>query len=255
MGWPAAVFVGATILLGTLVCVYSGWQLAFRPISWVWVALLALTVVAGWATLRFPDVPISYSVSDTFSIIAALVVSPAAGALAAALEGLVLSYRMANVRRSADRVLFNMAVLAIATWAGGEVFFMLAGPDPIMEGPAGALRLVLLLTAFGVVHFGLNSGIVSIVISFERRAAILPIWHVLFRELWVSSLGGVFAAMLMLALSRYNALETLILIAPLPVIIHITLRHVRGRAEDQINHLGQDESRLPLDDRGAGAGG
>jgi putative nucleotidyltransferase with HDIG domain len=66
-----------------------------------------------------------------------------------------------------------------------------------------------------------------------------PIWRELYGELWVSSLGGVFAALLMLVLSRGNMLETLILIAPLPVILHMTLRHVLGRAEDQISHLGK----------------
>src|SRR5688572_32808097 len=114
MGWQAAAFVGVTIALGAAVCGYSAWQLASRPLSWEWVMLLALTALAGWATLRFPDVPISYSVSDTFSIIAALVVSPAAGAITAALEGLVLSFRLTNVRRSPARILFNMAALAIA---------------------------------------------------------------------------------------------------------------------------------------------
>jgi putative nucleotidyltransferase with HDIG domain len=239
IGWQATAFVGATIALGAAVCGYSGWQLASRPISWEWVILVVLTVLAGWATLRFPDVPISYSVSDTFSIIAALIVSPAAGAIAAAVEGLVLSFRLTTVRRSPTRILFNVAALAIAMRTAGEVFFTLAGPTPLAPGPLGALRFLLLLGTFGVVHFGLNSAIVAIVIALERRTAILPVWRVFFGELWVSSLGGVFAAMLMLALKRDSALETLILIAPLPLIVHATLRHVRGRAEDQISHLGK----------------
>ena len=115
--------------------------------------------------------------------------------------------------------------------------------------PARAARVL------GVVHFGLNSGIVAIAISFERRAPVLPIWRELFGELWVSSLGGVFAAMLMLVLSRDNALETLILIAPLPVILHMTLRHVLRPGGGSDRSPGQDEQRLPRDDRGAGAGG
>jgi putative nucleotidyltransferase with HDIG domain len=239
IGWHASAFVAVTIVIGVAVCAYSGWQLASRPLSWEWIILLALTVIAGWATLRFPDVPISYSVSDTFSIIAALVVSPAAGAITAAIEGLVLSFRLTTVRRSPGRVLFNMAALAIAMRTAGDVFFTLAGPTPLADGPLGALRFLLLLGTFGVVHFGVNSGIIASVIALERRTKVLPVWRVFFGELWVSSLGGVFAAMLMIVLARDNALETLILIAPLPVIVHVTLRHVRGRAEDQISHLGK----------------
>jgi putative nucleotidyltransferase with HDIG domain len=239
MGRPAATFVGATILLGTLVCAYSGWTLASRPISWEWLVLIALTVIAGWPTQRMPEMAISFSTSDTFTIIAALAVSPEAGAIAAAIEGLVLTCRMASARRSVHRILFNMATLAIAAWMGGEAFFALAGPQLLAGGPVGALRLLLLLAIFAVVYLGLNSGIVAMAISFERQAPIRPIWQVLFGELWFSSLGGVFAAMLMLVLSRDSILESLILIMPLPVIIHVTLRHVRGRWQDQLAHLGK----------------
>jgi putative nucleotidyltransferase with HDIG domain len=65
------------------------------------------------------------------------------------------------------------------------------------------------------------------------------IWREHFAGLWVSSLGGVFAAMLMMVLSRSSTFEVLILIAPLPVILYVTLRHALGRAEDQISHLGK----------------
>jgi putative nucleotidyltransferase with HDIG domain len=239
MARQAAVFVGVTILVGAAVCAHSGWTLASRPLSWEWLTLLFLTVLSAWATQRVPEKAVSFSISDTFSILAALVVSPAAGAIAAAVEGLVLSWRMASVRRSVHRVLFNMAVLAIATWAGGQVFFAFAPPQLLTGGPLGALHLLLLVAMFGAVHFGLNIGIVAIVISLEKRAPILPIWQLLSSELWVTTLGSMFAAMLMLVLSRGSALEGLILIAPLPVILHVTLRQVRGRWEDQISHLGK----------------
>ena len=239
MARPTAVYVGAIILLGVGVCAHSAWDLTTRPLSWEWVALVVLTVVAASATLQFPGLPSSYSISDTFSIIAALIVGPSAGALAAAVDGLVLSFRLPRNQRNADRVLFNMACLAISTWVAGKVFFALAGAHPLMPGAVGALRLLLLFAIFGVIHFGLNCLMVATAIGLERRAPVVPIWRELYGELWVSSLGGVFAAMLMLVLSRGNTLETLILIAPLPVILHMTLRHVLGRAEDQIGHLGK----------------
>jgi putative nucleotidyltransferase with HDIG domain len=53
----------------------------------------------------------------------------------------------------------------------------------------------------------------------------------------VSYFGGVFTAMLLYVLSRTSALEAFIFVAPLPVILYVSLRHVQGRAEDQISHL------------------
>ena len=191
MARPTAVYVGAIILLGLGICAHSAWDLTTRPLSWEWVVLVVLTIVAGSAKLAFPGLPSSYSISDTFSIIAALIVGPSAGALAAAVDGVVLSFRVASIKRNADRVLFNMACLAISTWVAGQVFFALAGANPLIPGPLGALRLLLLLTIFGFIHFGLNCLIVAAAIGLERRAPVAPIWRELYGELWVSSLGGV----------------------------------------------------------------
>jgi uncharacterized membrane protein len=114
------------IVLGLGVIAFALSQLWMRPVSPLWLVLMALTAVTGLATLRIPGMPISFSISDTFTIIAALVVGPAAGAATAALDGLVLSCLMSTTRRSAVRVLFNMAFPALATWVSAELFFILA---------------------------------------------------------------------------------------------------------------------------------
>ncbi len=73
------------------------------PVSPEWLILVALTVASGWATLRIPGMPISFSISDTFNIAAALLFGPSAGAITAALDGLVLTSRFSSDRRSMDR--------------------------------------------------------------------------------------------------------------------------------------------------------
>src|SRR5438105_6646689 len=98
--------------------------------------------------LRIPAMPISFSISDTFNIAAALLFGPSAGAITAALDGLMLSSRMESTRRSTDRILFNMAAPMIALWIAAQVFFALGGSRPL-AGPLSALRLLALLTLFG----------------------------------------------------------------------------------------------------------
>src|SRR5688572_10436187 len=102
-------YVSGVILLGAAVLAHSAVDLVVRPVGSAWLILVALTVISGWAALRVPATLISFSISDTFSIAAALLFGPAAGALTAALDGLVLSYRMSISRRTVHRVLFNMA--------------------------------------------------------------------------------------------------------------------------------------------------
>ncbi len=239
MGRNAAVFVAGVIFLGVVVVGYSLWDVFTHGVRPIWFVLLALTFVTGWATLRVPEMPISFSISDTFNIIAALIFGPAAGALTAALDGGVLSYRMLINRRSVHRVLFNMAAPAIATWLSAQVFLILSGPAPRVAGPLGALRLLTLLTVFAVLDFFLNTGIVAAAIAFERRKPLLAVWREHFLGLWVTYFGGAYAAALMMMLSGVSLSELLILIAPLPIILYVTFRHALGRSQDQIGHLAQ----------------
>jgi putative methionine-R-sulfoxide reductase with GAF domain len=233
----AVRFVGAAIAAGVAVVAYSAWDLLTGPANPLWIALLLMTVVSGWATLRIPSMPISFSISDTFNIIAALLVGPSAGAVNAAVDGLVLSYRMASTRRTPRRLLFNMATPAIATWLAAQAFFMLSGGRPSIDGPLDALWLLVLLAVFGVLNFAFNTGLVAIAVGLESRQPILSTWKEHFSGLWVTFFGGVIAAMLMMVLSGIGTLEALILILPLPVLLHVTFKHALGRAEDKIRHL------------------
>jgi putative nucleotidyltransferase with HDIG domain len=134
-------------------------------------------------------------------------------------------------------VLFNVACLAIAIWTAAHLFFFLSGGAPVTRGPAGAVRLLALLAIFALVNFAISTTLVALAISFERGDGLTGIWREHFTGLWVSHVGGAFAAMLMMVLPRESALELLILIAPLPVILYVALRHALGRAEDHISHL------------------
>ena len=235
----ATAYVYGITALGAIVLTYSVAGLIRHPVKPEWLILLLLTVVSGWATLRTPSLLISLSISDTFVISAALLFGPSAGAITAALDGLVLSYRMLTSRRSAYRVLFNVAALAIATWGATQAFFALAGSRPLLEQPGDALRGLTLLAVFGAVDFGLNTFIVATAISFDQRRPIFVIWREHCSGLWVSTFGGVFGAMLLMVLARLSTVDGIVLIAPLPVLLYVTFRHALGRAHDQISNLGK----------------
>jgi putative nucleotidyltransferase with HDIG domain len=234
----AVGYVRCIVLLGAAVVTYSVGDLVRHPPAPQWLILVVLTAVSGWATLRNHIGQISFSISDTFSIAAALLFGPSAGAATAALDGLVLSYRMLS-RRTAVRVLFNMAAPAIGTWVAAQAFFVVAGDRPGIEGQWAAVRLLASLTIFGVLAFGLSTGIVARAVSFEQRRPIVAFWREHFSGLWVSYFAGVFGAMLLLVLSRVGTLEVVVLIAPLPVLLYVTFKHALGRAQDQISHLGK----------------
>jgi putative nucleotidyltransferase with HDIG domain len=240
----AQPYVAAVIAAGLVVLAVSAWRVATEPVSWVFLTLLALTATAGWLGLRVPSMPISFSISDTFSMAAALLAGPAAGAMTGALDGLMLSFRMQSSARTLPRVLFNIAAPSTAVWVAAQLFFGLAGPEVFVTGAWRVPRLLLLLALFGVVNFVLGTGLVAGAVGLEAGKRVFGIWREHFVGLWVTHLGGIFASMLMLVLSNdrggkpMTALEVLLLIAPLPVILYVTFRHAVGRAQDQIEHLG-----------------
>jgi putative nucleotidyltransferase with HDIG domain len=234
---PARIYVVAVILAGAGIWAASVSDLVRNPVGLEWLVLVALTVGSSWATLRIPGWPINFSISDIFTIAAALLFGPSAGAITAAVDGLVLSARMDTGQRSVDRVLFNMAAVSIALWVAAQVFFAIGGNQPQLDGPLDSLRLLMTLLVFGLIDFTLNSGIVAVAVSFQRRVAIVSIWRAHLAGVWINYFGGIFGAMLVMLLARFSTLETLILIVPLPVLLYVTFRHALGRATDQIDNL------------------
>ena len=236
---PGTAFVSATAVAGAIVCSYAAWDILQGEIRPEWFALMALTACAGLVKLVVPGMPVSFSISDTFTILAALAVGPSAGALTAALDGLVLSFRMARRARTFTRVSFNVACLALASWSAGSAYRLIAPAFPLENGAPAAVHLLGSLAVFGVVHFAVNSGLVATAVAFEQRASFTAIWRQHFSNLWISSFGGTFAAMMMIVLARQDAFQALILVTPLPVVLYVALRHALGRAEDRIDHLGK----------------
>ncbi len=238
----AAVCVYAVILAGAVVLAHSAWDLFSHPVEPVWLILAALTVSTSWVMLR-PAVDISFSISDTFNIAAAVLFGPSAGAITAALDGLVLSSQFTFTRRTAHRVLFNIAVSAIAIWLAARVFFVLAGDRPLFEGSWAAVRLVVLLGIFAAINYVVNSGLVAMAVSLERRLPAFTVWREHFLALWMTHFGGVLAALPLLMLQRLrpsiDAIEMLVLLVPLPAILYTTFRHAVGRVQDHVVHLGQ----------------
>ena len=244
LGRTTGVYVYAVILIGAAALFHSIWDLIQNPIDPKWLILAILTVCTGWIMLRVPSISdVSFSISDTFNIAAAVLFGPSAGAVTAALDGLVLSYQFASTFKTAYRILFNMAVSAISIWLAAHAFFALAGSGPLLTGPWAAGRLVALLAVFGAVNYLMNTGLVAVAVALARQLPVHTVWREHFFGLWITHFGGVLAAVPLLLFQRLRpalgALDMLVLVVPLPIILYTTFRHALGRVQDQIAHLGQ----------------
>ena len=185
-------FLAAVILAGSFVLAWSLMDLSVQPIAPQWLMLVALTGVSGWATLRLRAIPASFSISDTFTIAAALLFGPAAGAVTVAADALVMSARLATGGRQPApvRVLFNVTVPALTMWIAAQVFFTSAGVGPLALAPVTIGRVLAPLGLFALLYFVLNTGLVATAVALERRANVVSIWRDHFAPLWLTYFGG-----------------------------------------------------------------
>ena len=249
-GSPAAIrdgdviyraFLAAVILAGSFALALSLMDLSAQPIALEWLMLVALTGVSGWATLRLRAIPASFSISDTFTIAAALLFGPAAGAVTVAVDALVMSLRLAAGGRQPApvRVLFNVTVPALTMWIAAQVFFTSAGVGPLAHAP-GTIRGVLVpLGLFALLYFVLNTGLVATAVALERRANIISIWRDHFAPLWLTYFGGasLAAVFVLMAVAQVIDLSALMLVLPLVVVLHLAYRAALDRANERLEHL------------------
>src|SRR5258705_6942888 len=137
--WKAA-YLAVVISGGIAVIAASMAVLIAAPAALPLFVLIGLTIVGGCATLRLPTIAASFSISDSFTITAALLYGPEAGTVAVAIDALVISYQLARRNFGVQQLLFNAAAPALSMWAAAHCFFWLAGLGPLIEPVASLGR-------------------------------------------------------------------------------------------------------------------
>ena len=234
-------FLAAVILAGSFALALSLIDLSSHPVALEWLMLLALTAVSGWATLRLRAIPASFSISDTFTIAAALLFGPAAGAVTVAVDALVMSLRLATGGRQPApvRVLFNVTVPALTMWIAAQLFFVSADVGPLAHAPGTIRGVIVPLGLFALLYFVLNTGLVATAVALERRARTVSIWRKHFAPLWLTYFGGASLAgvFVLMAVAQVIDLSALMLVLPLVAVLHLAYRAALDRANDRLEHL------------------
>jgi putative nucleotidyltransferase with HDIG domain len=232
-------YVSAIVTGGAIVIGIAARDLAGAPISMAWLILAALSALSGMATIRLPNAPASFSISDSFTITAALLFGPAAGAIAVAIDSLAISLQLARRNFKLQRLLFNAVAPALAMWVSARCFFAMTGSGPLIDPTTPLGRLFVPLVLFTALYFVLNTGLIAIAIGLDQRTSPVTIWRRHFLPLWLAHFGGAGVATLLISLihSRGADLVVLALVAPIPLILYATFKNVVGRVEDQLGHL------------------
>ena len=220
------IHVGAVIFFGFGAIALALYSMIVTPPPLSTLVFAGLGLVAGAAAVKIPGVNALVSASDTFFIASAMLFGPSTAMVALALDSAALTYRRGY---SMKRLLFNGAQpalsLGVATW----VFQVLGGAP--LDPSTPITQTIVPLTALTTVYFGLNSGLLAVAISLETNAPLAAVW----KRLWplsVNYVAAASAAFCFVIVMRSGGAMAALAVAPLVVVLHLTLRSITGRLSD-----------------------
>ncbi len=241
----ARIYVTCVVLAGACTVAYSLYELLSQPPKWDWTILALLTLVSGSATVRFPALPATFSVSETFVFTSVLLFGAAAGTLTVALDALVIS-SWAYYRKGQPfyKSVFNVCALPLSVWLAAHLFFALAHISPLglsaeLSNTIRIKDVLMPLIAFTLAYFSLNSGIIAYAIALERQLSAVRIWREHFVWLSLNYFGGASIAILLVNYTRHLDFTYVAVIIPFLFILYFTYSMSMGRVEDANRHLTQ----------------
>jgi putative nucleotidyltransferase with HDIG domain len=229
------VYVLAVSTVGAAAILESLFALRTTTHPFAWLLFAALAILTGSFSMKIASISASVSVSDAFFITTALLFGPAPATLAVAVDSCVVSWRR---RHAPMRRALNTASPALAMWAGSHVFFLMARVLPLAQAHASIPPLVLPLAGLTAVYFLLNSGLIAVAIGLEARKHPLEIWRQHFLWLGVHCMAAASIAFcLAMLINQVVSLSAVLIVLPLVVVLHLTLRSSFGRLEDARTHV------------------
>jgi putative nucleotidyltransferase with HDIG domain len=225
------------VAVGLAVTATACYRAIADDISYQWLVLASLAVLAGSFAVKIPGVNSKISVADTFTFTNIVLFGPAAGTVTAALDGLAGSVRARTASRRLEYTFFNTATMALSAQFAGFAFYALLGGTP-MYGTVGVgfRRVVLPMVLLGLIHHLSNSGIVAMMVALETRRNIYRIYRESF--FWTSISYFACASVPVLIAANASRITPLFLALLLPVllIVYVGYKAHEDKTKEQIKH-------------------
>jgi len=236
------LYLATVIVAGLMVVLHSLYTLNQSPVGYEWFILAGLTLLSGSFTVKVPTIPARLSVSETFVFAAVLLYGPAAATMVVALDSLVISLWIYRSSRRGIRVLFNLSAPAVAVWIAAQVFFRLAGIEPLVRAPQPILGLLVPLVALAVIYFLLNSWLIAWAVAAEQGSSAATVWRRNFFWLSLNYFSGASVAALLLPYIQAPGagfIRVIGILLPLLLISYLTFKTALGRVDDATRHLSE----------------
>jgi hypothetical protein len=225
---PLYLFYSAVIIAtGAAVLIYSAYLAFSQDIGSGWMIFALLTFITAAFSLKLPKSEVRVSVPDVFVFCSILLFGPAAGALTAAMEGLMGSLRARTKSRRLHFAAFNMAAMSISAYSAGKIFEMLHPQTSEAMVEVGMLQHVVFATVvLAVYYYILNTGLLALMVSLDKRRGAIDVWMECFSWMGLGYLAaGLMAGSLSLTAQVLNP-ASVALLAIVPLLTYMAYRHV-----------------------------
>jgi PAS domain-containing protein len=213
--WWSATVLGAALLVACLV------QVVLLPLPSLlqWIVGTALAVCAGLFPVRVPGTRVSLAAGEVCMFLLALLLGPAAAAVAAAAEAAMASYRTS--KRWTSR-LGSPAMATLAMYGAG--WLIERGQVGLQQlGAASPAPLLLLAMAVALLYFLASATLMSGVSRLRRGERLVQLADVVSVFRWVGLVYAGSAAMAMLLYLAYRQGGMVVLVVMLPLLAMLLL--------------------------------
>ena len=226
-------FIDLVSVVGLSVFFYAVYLVATSGPSLDWMLLSLVTIiVVGRTTIRIPKTQSTVTLDDTFIYISVLLYGVWPSVVLAGINAVLCSLRYSNRRKIAP---FNAAAMSLSVCASGSLVTLVFGePDQLA---ADISRLIFAAVTMALIHYVLNSGMVSTVDALRNGRGLIATWRESFLWTWISYFAGAIAACLTVQLISVISFYAFIFAVPVLAITFFTYRNYLEKVRSSIRHV------------------
>jgi diguanylate cyclase (GGDEF)-like protein/putative nucleotidyltransferase with HDIG domain len=226
-------FMSAVSAAGLCVFVYALFVVVTGSPSLEWILLsLVTTLVVSRTSVRIPKTESTVTLDDTFIYLSFLLYGVWPSVVLAGVNAIVCSLRYSNRKRVAT---FNAGVMSLSVFLSGWVVTEAFGNPAALASDLS--RLILAAESLALIHYALNSTLVSAVSAFRNRQSLAVTWRESFLWTWISYFAGAVAACLILKLLALVSFYAFIVAVPILGVTYLTYRNYLEKVQVSIRHV------------------
>ena len=234
-GQVISFFTVAISLIGLSLFAYSGYHVATRDLDFEWLLLAIVTVMlVSRIDIGLPRISSTVTLSDAFIFISVLLYGTHPSVILAGADAAICSLQYKS-RRTILWV--NVAVMSVSVFISSTTVRLIFGDFDAKS--AGLSHLFVAAGILALLHYMLNSGIISIVTAIRSGKGLIKTWKDSFLWTSISYFAGAAAACLIVKLISVISFYAFIIAVPIVAITYFTYKVYLDKVDSSNRHAEQ----------------